>query len=910
MSDQQSILTPDQRLRVFVSSTLQELAEERKASRRAIERLRLTPVMFELGARPHPPRALYRAYLDQSHVFVGIYWQRYGWVAPDETVSGLEDEYDLSGSKAKLIYIKSPAPEREPQLTELLNRIRDDDHASYKFFETPSELRTLLENDLMVLLSERFETTRGVWEGPPEAAKHNLPAPRTSFVGREREMLEVKRALAMTRLLTLTGVGGSGKTRLALEVARDLIASYRDGVWFVELAPLSEPELVPKAAAGALGVQERSSQPLTETLIETLRSKEVLLILDNCEHLLGAAARLVDALLDTCPNLRILATSRETLNVTGETNRPLVPLEVLASEHEPSIAELEGSESVSLLVDRARHRNPSFALTPENARAVEEVCWRLDGIPLAIELAAARVGALSVEQIAERLRASFELLSGGRTAPARHRTLRATLDWSYELLGDQERTLFRRLSVFVGGSVLESAEIVGAGEEIDSGEVVDLLSALVDKSLVIAETEEKTEMRYRMLEPVRRYAHEKLEESGEAEVARRQHAAYFITLTEEEPGTFKGSARIEWVRRLEKEHNNLRTALSWSLESGEVELGLRLAGASQPFWARRGHYREGRRWLEAVLAKDGRASAETRAKALHAVGWLAVWQGDIDRASAAAKEGLKLSLQARIESAMGIYLRLLLGFTAQLHGEYEQATRLFDESLELSRKLGDGWCIAASLLHVGSLAGDRNDNERAVELYEEGIALCRKSGYAVVLADILNNLGYEFLLRGDYERATTIIEEAVALYREQGYRYARLEFPLDNLGWAALLHGDEEKARVLHLESLTICRVLGNKLVAAENLEGLACAAAVWGEDQRSALLFGAADALFKALNVPHLPAEQALRDPYLKIARPNKAEWEKGSKMTFEEAIEYALQEEQPTSSALPTLEQPSIEA
>ena len=900
MSDQRTIFTPDQRLRVFVSSTLQELAEERKAARRGIERLRLTPVMFELGARPHPPRVLYRAYLDQSHVFVGIYWQRYGWVAPEETVSGLEDEYNLSGSMAKLIYIKSPATEREPQLMDLLNRIRDDDHASYKSFETPSELRTLLENDLMILLSERFDTTRGVWEGPPEAATHNLPAPRTSFVGREREMLEVKRTLAITRLLTLTGAGGSGKTRLALEVARNLVSSYPDGVWFVELAPLSEPELVAKAVAGALGVQERPGQPLTDTLIEALRPKHILLVLDNCEHVVLATVRLVDALLDTCPNLRFLATSRETLNVTGETNRPVVPLGVLASEREPTVEALNGSESARLFLERARHRNPSFVLRPENARALAEVCRILSGLPLAIELAAARVGTLTVEQIAERLRNSLELLSGGRTAPPRHRTLQATLDWSHGLLSERERTLFRRLSVFAGGSTLESAEIVGAGEGVDEVEIVNLLSGLVEKSLVIAEPNEKGEMRYRMLEPVRQYARDMLEACGEAVLVGRRHATYFLALAEEELATFKGGERPEWIRRLEEEHDNLRTALSWALESEEAELGLRLAGALQPFWGRLGNYSEGRRWLEATLAKDDRVSAAVRGKALDAVGWLAHWQGDIERASAAAEEGLRLNPLLE-ESRVMSHLRLLLGFTAGMRGDYERATELFEENLRLGRVSGDGWSIAAALLHLGNVAVNQGKNEQGVQLYEEGIALCRKSGYTLLLADILVNLGYERLLQGDHERATAVCEEAIALYQEQGYIYARLEFPMDNLGWAALLRGDDEQASVLHQESLMLCRKLGNRLVAAESLEGLACAAAVRGETQRSARLFGAADAILRSQNISHLPVEQALREPYLTAARSDNVSWEEGSEMTFEEAIEYALSGNQ-SSPGLPT--------
>jgi len=752
-----------------------------------------------------------------------------------------------------------------------------------------------------------FPPTNTSPAGPPQekplvAEKHNLPAPRTSFVGREREMLAVKRTLTMTRLLTLTGAGGSGKTRLALEMARDLVGTYPDGVWLAELAALSEGELVPQAVAEALGVPERPGQALTDTLIDALRGKEMLLILDNCEHLVEAVARLVDALLDACPRLRVLATGREPLNVAGETIQRVSPLSLPDPEGEPTVAKLEGSESARLFLERVQHRSPSLALTPENAQAVAEVCRRLDGMPLAIELAAARVGALSVEQISKRLKDSLKLLSGGtRTASERHRTLQGALDWSHDLLGEQERTLFRRFSVFAGGWTLEAAEAAGAGEGVEEGDVVELLSGLVHKSLVVAEATADGGVRYRMLEPVRQYARKKLEDCGEAEAVRRRHAAFFLALAEEEPGTFKGSGRFEWIRRLEEEHDNLRAALSWSLESDEVEFGLRLAGALQPFWARRGYYGEGRRWLEAALAKDVRAPTPARVNALRGVGWLAQWQGDIDRASAAAEEGLRLSPQAGTESSVAIHLRLLLGFTAELRAEYERATRLFEESLKLSREAGDGWSIAASLLHLGNVVGDRGDQKRAVEIYEEGIALSRKSGYAVVLADTLVNLGYTLLLQGDHERAAALNEEAVALYREQGYRYARLEFPVDNLGWAALLRGDEAQAQTLHQESLVLCRELGNKRIAAESLEGLACAAGARGDTERSARLFGAADALRLALGITQLPEERALREPHLTTARsqPNEAAWEEGNKMTFEEAIRYALSKEGTAPSA-----------
>jgi predicted ATPase len=358
---------------------------------------------------------------------------------------------------------------------------------------------------------------------PAGAARHNLPLARTSFVGRERETLEVKRLLAMTRLLTLTGAGGCGKTRLALEVARDLAEAYPEGAWLVDLAPLSEAELVPQAVAQALGVREQPARPLVETLKDALRSRKLLLVVDNCEHLVESVVGLVDALLDSCPGLRVLATSRQTLNTAGEVNWVVPSLTVPDSRQEAyTPQELEGYESVRLFIDRARQRDPSFVLTSSNGQAVAQVCRRLEGIPLAIELAAGRMGVLSAEQLSKRLEDSLKLLTGGRTADPRHRTLRATLEWSHELLSEPERVLFGRLSVFAGGWTLEAAEEVCSGEGIEQSDVLEVLSELVDKSLVVAEAPSPPAaggaLRYRMLEPVRQYGQERLrEESGTAE---------------------------------------------------------------------------------------------------------------------------------------------------------------------------------------------------------------------------------------------------------------------------------------------------------------------------------------------------------------------------------------------------------
>ena len=582
---------------------------------------------------------------------------------------------------------------------------------------------------------ERLATTSRI------SHQHNIPAALSSFVGREREIVEVERALAMTRLLTLTGVGGSGKTRLALEVARELAGTYPDGAWLVELAPLSDPELVPQAVAAALGVRERSEkseQPFIPSLIDALRSKELLLVLDNCEHLVDACAHLAEVLLGSCPGLRILATSREALGVAGEATWVVPPLSVPDPRRPTTPEETATSESVLLFLDRARYRRPAFALTPQNASAVAEICRRLDGIPLAIELAAARVATMSVEEIAARLGDSLGLLTqGSRTAPPRQRTLRAALGWSHDLLSEPERRLFARLSVFVGGFSLEAAEAVAPGDGIEKGEVLDLLSGLVDKSLVVAEATGEDEVRYGMLEPVRQYARERLEESGETDDLLSRHAAYFLAEAEAAEPELVGPQQRWWLSRLEREHGNMRAALGWSLERGD-ELGLRLGGALSRFWYARGYLSEGRRWLEEGLSVvGGAASAPVRAKALGEAG----------------------------------------GLAEAIRATYEQARAAHEASLDIYRRLGDERGIATCLRNLGSVASTQGHYGRATELLGESLTLLRRSGTDTDVVRVLIRLGILAISRGEHARAVAWFEEALSLARKTGDVRRRSGFP-------------------------------------------------------------------------------------------------------------------------------------
>lgn len=535
-------------------------------------------------------------------------------------------------------------------------------------------------------------------------------------------MAEVKRALlGGTRLLTLTGPGGCGKTRLALKAAFEAVEGFKDGAWWVGLASLSDPDLVPQAVAQALSVREAPGRPSNETLVEHLRTKKTLLVLDNCEHLVDACAALAGALLASCPDLGILATSREALGIAG-VRAWLVPSLSLPDEdprRSPPVEELMRYEAVRLFLERAEAVSAGFALTGQNAEAVARVCDRLDGIPLAIELAAARVKVLSVEQIAERLDDCFRLLTGGsRTALPRHRTLRATIDWSHELLSEDERALFRRLSVFAGGFGLGAAEEICSGEDLEEDGVLELLSRLVDKSLV---RERGGEMRYRLLETVRQYGWEKLDESGEAEGIRRRHALFFLKLAEQAEPQLKGRQQVTWMERLETEHYNLRAAMRWLLEKGALETVVRLAWALRSFWNQRGHQGEGYRYAGEALEKGGALPSGMRAKALLVAAVMSYGLESLERTQQLWEESAALFGQTGDKPDLALAVGGV-GIAAFLQGDVERASTLMEESLKLYREVGDKWGISSVLMYMGMVPFDRGDYAQATRHFEEALA--------------------------------------------------------------------------------------------------------------------------------------------------------------------------------------------
>ena len=683
----------------------------------------------------------------------------------------------------------------------------------------------------------------------------NLPVQLTSFIGREKEIAQVKGLLAGTHLLTLTGSGGCGKTRLGLQVAADLIEAYPDGVWLVELAALSDPTLVPQALASVLELREEPGRSLSETVKAYLLPKSALLVLDNCEHLHAACAHLTHTLLTACPQVRILATSREALGCTGEQNFRVPSLlspdpKQLPTQEKDLPAVVGEYEAVRLFVERARLQKPEFVLTEENAPAVALICHRVDGIPLAIELAAARIRSLTPTQIAARLNHFFRFLTGGnRSLLPRQQTLRATLDWSYDLLSEQERRLLGRASVFAGGWALEAAEAVCAGQSIEEWEVLDLLTSLVDKSLVVyGEQAGKAGGRYWLLETVHHYARERLTETQEETLLRRQHLDFFLTLAEAAAPNLEGSEQSVWLEGLEVEHDNFRSALGWCAEAEvETEAGLRLVGALVKFWEVRGYLSEGREYAADAI---GRAKLEggtqAQAKALHGAGVLAASQGDYGTAHTLCEESL--SIFRELGNKQGIALSLgNLGNMAYNQGDYATARALHEESLALRRELEDKQGIAYALNGLGNVAFGQSNLSLARSLYQESLSVFRELGNRRGIAHVLGSLGAVAYNQGDYATARALHEESLAIQRVLGDKLGLANL-LNNLGGLFFEQGDYGAARTFYEESLALRRELGDKRGIGYSLLNVGNAAYSQGENPTASVLLEESLSVFREM--------------------------------------------------------------
>jgi predicted ATPase/transcriptional regulator with XRE-family HTH domain len=762
------------------------------------------------------------------------YWLRLRRKALDLTRKALADRVGCSVSTIR----KLESEERRPsaQIAELLAEI----------FKIPANERAAFirfaRGNWRSTPSSRSE--RAPWRvstpALPQQPSSNLPATFTSLIGRDKDIGAVQDYLTNPdiRLVTLIGAPGIGKTRLSIALASKSLAEFSDGVFFVALAPLDQPSLIPSATLQVLGYIEKNNLSPEKRLMEGIANKRMLLVLDNCEHLIEDVARLASSLLSACSRLKILITSREALGIPGEW---LYSVPALDLPQEYSIVDVETISEFPALVlfaERARAARSDFALNAENIRAVASICSQLDGLPLAIELIAARVKTLSLEQIAARLDDRFALLtSGSRIAPSRQQTLRATLDWSYELLTKTERGLFRQLSVFVGGFTLDALESVAL---LDSNQsILDALSRLVDKSLLLVEQQDQT--RYRFLEPIRQYARDKLNETRESNLIQDRHLNYYLRVAEEAEPYLFGAGQQDWKIRLELDHDNLRVGLAWSLESHQIEEGLKMAGALAWFWHSKGHLSEGNLWLERILASGIGSQGEERAKALRAASILSTDIGDYIRARAFAESSIKLYREMGDNRGAGLALADL-GASLHRGGKAENAIESVEESLRLLRATGERWGIAYALIWLGDAGLRVGDIERAATSFEESLPLTQQLGDHFLMAWSLGGLGDVARLRADYKRATEMFKEALSHYHSSGDKFGP-PFPLEALGLVAVAQGDAKRAARLwgaasawreafseplslayqrdYAESITQARTqLGEKVYAAAWSEG------------------------------------------------------------------------------------------
>ncbi len=783
----------------------------------------------------------------------------------------------------------------------------------YRFVADVNEIREQRAHVLM-------EPPRSISESkPPEAPEkpfHNLPIQPTPLIGREKELTAVKKLLAAKelRLVTLSGTGGTGKTRLALQIATDLIQQFENGVFFISLASIINPELVASTIAQNLGVKQAAENCLIESLKEYLCGKEMLLLLDNFEQVITAAP-VVSELLTACARLKVLVTSRAALNLRGEHEFSVPPLAFPDPKRLPSAEDLAKCPAVALFIERAVATHAAFHITEQNARAVAEICAQLDGLPLAIELAAARIKVLPPEALLARLQSRLKLLTGGaRDLPVRQQTMRSAIDWSYELLDEDEKRLFRRLCVFAGGCTLKVAQAVVKADCKENSQqtfqtsdnrspapldidVLEGISSLLDKNLLRQECASGGEPRFRMLEIIREYGLERLKAASEVAAIMRSHANLFLELAEGPEKESLGTNQPTWLNRLEQEHDNLRAALGWFIETGDAEMGLRLGGALWRFWEMRGHLTEGRDRLAALLALPVSSSpTEARIKVLYAAGVLADAQADYSAARALFEEYLGIS--QNLGNKWGIANSLNnLGIIALRQQDYKTARSLYEQSLAKWRELGNKVAVALSLNNLGNVANIQGDHAEARKLHEESLAIFQELGDTRGVAWSFNHLGDVARDRRDFSEARSFYQKSLALFREVEDRRG-IANSLTDLGSLARDEGDNSQARSLYDEGLKTYQQLGDRRGIARLLEGFAILTAAKGQPERSLRLAAAGATLRQGLGAPLPDAERVKLERSMQQAKvalgkaAAKAAWEEGSRMPVEKAVEYALAE------------------
>ncbi|HEY2656022.1 MAG TPA: DUF4062 domain-containing protein [Solirubrobacteraceae bacterium] len=789
--DDAVIRTPDQRVRVFVSSTLGELADERRAVSRAVEALRLTPVMFELGARPYPPRELYKAYLEQSDIFIGLYWERYGQVAPGMEVSGLEDEFELSRGLPRLLYIKEPAPDREPRLADLVGRIADE--ASYRTFRTPTELGRLIREDLATLLSERFAASGAATAGASlPRVPRRLPVATTSLIGRAQAIDDVAGLLGETgtRLVTLTGPGGIGKTRLALAVGERLADRLDSGTVFVALAGVTEPEQVLAAIARAVGLELSGTDAPLPALVERFGDARWLLILDNLDYVVDAARDLGE-LLARCPEVAILATSLAVLQLRGEHEYVVPPLAPPPDPDSVPLDQLESSPAIALFVDRSRAVRPDFALIEGNAPAVVEICRRLEGVPLAIELAAARSRLLDPDGLLRRLAASLDALGTGTVdMPGRHQTLRATVEWSVGLLEDTERSLLETMAVFVDGWTIEAAtEVAGINED----EALDLTEALARHSLIYLDVTDRGP-RSRMLETIRAFVLEGLASRPDAADVRRRHAEYYRALVEEADRPLRSFGQREWIERLQTEADNLAAAVRWNLDNDPRPLP-HLFRMLAVFWTLRDHLTEARSWVNELLPAATALDSRSRAELQWTEALTALEVGD-DDAAVAAHQGLAPLLDDIGDPYLDSLSHLAVAWTSPIVGDFDGALERASDALELLRHHDEPFWTAMALTTAGTIELSVRRYDEALPHLTEARDLGERLDNPWQTASSRVQLGLLAAMQGRLEDAHVLLDEALSLSLAL-HTTPLMTLCLGAFGRLALAEGDAVRAAML-----------------------------------------------------------------------------------------------------------------
>ncbi|MCG3165489.1 MAG: hypothetical protein POELPBGB_01252 [Bacteroidia bacterium] len=907
------IKTPDQRVRVFISSTINELADERKAAREAISNLRLIPVFFEAGARPHPPRDLYSAYLDQSHIFLGIYWNSYGWVAPGAEISGLEDEYRLCGNKKpKLIYVKKSS-ERQPQLNALLADIEKSETACYQTFSDASELQKLIENDLSVLMSEIFENALLDNKQSTQSAQQiseithhklvELPHIRSEIYGRDEDLQKVSELLLKSgvSLVTLLGAGGTGKTTLSVHIGHQVKDKFKDGVAFIPLAPVTDYKLVGATIAEVLGVQDSGKQPIEQTLIDFLSDKNFLLILDNFEQVVEAS-KFISDIITRCKDIKILVTSRTSLHIRNERIYNLAPLALPDEDKKITPDELRNFPATELFIERALEVNPKLQFTKENTEAIIEICQRMDGLPLAIELAAARTRFFQPAALMSRIEKTLDLVSKGhKDLPERQQTLRGAIEWSYNLLTEETQKIFRQLGVFKRSWTMESADVI-----INEGnifiDVEEMMERLLDVSLIKPVlVSHSAEPRFNMLQTVHEYAKEMLEKSPEAAETKLRYADYFYELCLSADGNLWTQNSEAWLDKLETEYQNIRATFHIFIETNNYEKAWNLFSILCSYWTVRGGFSETMQWIKEARINDAEFRQTTNipkhimAKTLTWAGYCKLFLFELEKGFSMLNVAERIAEENNDEYSL-MYAYMFDG----CYGSFmfrEDAPGKMAKSLSLAEKLNDK--LALAMYYCWSYEYYRQQGmydvmEKNLRLAHE-IATEQSNTYIQGAIFILRFSLAAIDPNADWEKVKELGYEMYNLLPEKGYRGLKAA-ALMCIGYTLMMQNKIDEAEAPLMSGLEYSRVAGEM---ESNVYGTMESSAFFkmkGNDEKAYKIFGALDHFIAVSGYPLVGGSEAQYNmTKSKLSADfeltqNKRWYEEGKKLRLEDAIVYAL--------------------